>query len=101
MQNLWNFLGKEQEFQSLIKKKKCLFFYPYNRKGNKSFDGCEKEREALIAKNRFTITNLLVILGIIATILLSGLQTCSNKQNTLSQQNVSVVDSQPKESDKK
>lgn len=101
MQNLWNFLGKEQEFQSLIKKKKCLFFYPYNRKGNKSFDGCEKEREALLAKNRFTITNLLVILGIIATILLSGLQTCSNKQNTLSQQNVSVVDSQPKESDKK
>ena len=88
MQNLWNFLGKEHEFQSLIKKRKCLFFYPYNKKGNKSFEGCEKEREALLAKSRFTITNWLVILGIITTIVLSGLQMCSNKQSALSQQNI-------------
>lgn len=83
---LWNFQGKEDLFPTLKNKNKCLFFYPYNQKGNKSFDGCEKEREALLAKSRFTTTNWLVILGIFVTILIFAIQTWSNKQ----------VDQQPK-----
>ncbi|MBP3687689.1 MAG: hypothetical protein J6J35_04915 [Alphaproteobacteria bacterium] len=88
MHDLWNFQGKEKEFPSLNQKRKCLFFYSYDKKGNKSFEGCEKEREALLAKSRFTTTNLLVIIGIIVTIVLSWLQMCNNKQSGLSQQNI-------------
>lgn len=77
---LWNFENKENELSSLKKKNKCLFFYPYNRKGNKSFEGCEKEREALLAKSRFTATNWLVILGIIVTILIFAIQKWDNRR---------------------
>ena len=77
---LWNFENKENELSSLNKKNKCLFFYPYDRKGNKSFEGCEKEREALLAKSRFTATNWLVVLGIFVTILIFAIQTWNNRQ---------------------
>lgn len=84
--NLWNFQGKEQEFSSLNQKNKCLFFYPYNQKGHKSFEGCEKEREALLAKSRFTIANWLVIWGIFVTILIFAVQKFSTDKTISSQQ---------------
>ena len=40
--NLWDFKDKEHDFSGLDKKNECLFFYPYTKKGNKSFEGCEK-----------------------------------------------------------
>lgn len=83
--DLWNFQGKEKEFPTLNNKNDCLFFYPYNKKGNKSFEGCEKEREALLAKSRFITTNWLVILSIFVTILIFAIQTLGTKQNTLTQ----------------
>ncbi len=77
---LWNFKDTKDKLPTLCKKNKCLFFYPYDRKGNKSFEGCEKEREALLAKSRFTATNWLVILGIIVTILIFAIQKWDNRQ---------------------
>lgn len=84
--NLWNFQGKEQDFSSLNQKNKCLFFYPYNKKEHKSFEGCEKEREALLAKSRFRITNWLVILGILVSILIFAIQKFSTDKTISSQQ---------------
>lgn len=74
MQDLWNFKDKKNDFSSLNQKNKCLFFYPYDKKGNKSFDGCEKERVALQNINQFRITNILVIFGIIVSIFIYFLQ---------------------------
>ncbi len=64
----WGPLSDEQDLASLNQPTKCFFFYPYTRKGNKTFDGCEKEREAALSAKRFCITNWLVIIGILATI---------------------------------
>ena len=73
--DLWNFIdNKDDDLKTLCKKNECLFFYPYNKKGNKSFNGCEKERVALQSQSRFRITNWLVILGIIVTIVTFFLQ---------------------------
>ena len=113
--NLWNFQGKEKEFPTLNNKNDCLFFYPYNKKGNKSFEGCEKEREALLAKSRFITTNWLVILGIFVTILIFAIQTWNNRQTIQTQEVVTTKEniqqtitpktqnknSQPSESEKK
>lgn len=85
--NLWNLKDKKDQHPSLNQKNECLFFYPYNKKGNKSFEGCEKEREALLAKSRFEITNWLVILGIFVTIMIFVIQSCSNKANYIPQKN--------------
>lgn len=74
MQDLWNFKDKKNDFSSLNQKNKCLFFYPYDRKGNKSFEGCEKERVAIQNINQFRITNILVIFGIIVSIFIYFLQ---------------------------
>ena len=74
MQDLWIFKDKNPDFSSLNQKNKCLFFYPYDRKGNKSFEGCEKERIAIQDRNRSRITNFLVILGIIVSIFIYFLQ---------------------------
>lgn len=67
--DLWIFKQDDTLLHTLNNKTKCPFFFSYNKKGNKSFDGCEKERVALQDKNRFIITNLLVIAGIIVTII--------------------------------
>lgn len=72
---LWNSKNQKTEYSSLKQKNKCLFFYPYDRKGNKSFEGCEKERVALLNRHNFTITNWLVILGIVVSIVIYILQT--------------------------
>ena len=63
--NLWNFENEPEKYSSINDKNKCLFFYPYTQKGNKSFEGCEKERQAKLNQNHFYITSFLVILGII------------------------------------
>ena len=113
--NLWNFKDKKDELSALNKKNDCLFFYPYNKKGNKSFEGCEKEREALLAKSRFMTTNRLVILGIFVTILIFAIQTWNNRQTIQTQEVVTTKEntqqtltpktqnknSQPSESEKK
>ena len=88
--NLWNFDKKEKELPTLNNKNKCLFFYPYNKKGNKSFEGCEKEREASLAKSRFITTNWLVILGILVTIFIFTIQTWNSNQNN--QQKTVVIE---------
>lgn len=80
--NLWNFDKKEKELPTLNNKNKCLFFYPYNKKSNKSFEGCEKEREASLAKSRFITTNWLVLGGILVTIVIFAIQTWNNKQSS-------------------
>lgn len=67
--DLWNFEKEPEKYSSINNKNKCLFFYPYTQKGNKSFEGCEKERQALLAQKRSFITNFLVIVGIIATVI--------------------------------
>lgn len=88
--NLWNFKDKKDELPSLNQKNDCLFFYPYNKKGNKSFEGCDKEREALLAKSRFMTTNWLVILGIFVTILIFAIQTWNNRQTIQTQEVVTT-----------
>lgn len=67
--DLWDFSQDDKLLNTLHDKTKCLLFFPYNKKGNKSFKGCEKERLALQDKNRFTITNTLVVAGIVVTII--------------------------------
>lgn len=84
--NLWNFKDKKDEFSALNQKNDCLFFYPYNKKGNKSFEGCEKERKALLSKSRYTTTNTLVILGILVTILIFAIQKWDSRQNSSSKE---------------
>lgn len=69
--DLWLFSQDEKSLNSLNDKTKCPFFFAYNKKGNKSFEGCEKERIALQDKNRFVITNVLVIAGIVVTIIVA------------------------------
>lgn len=64
----WGPLSDKQDLANLNQPTKCFFFYPYTYKGNKSFDGCEKERDAALSAKRFCITNWLVIGGILATI---------------------------------
>jgi uncharacterized membrane protein len=68
-----------------------MFFYPHNKKGNKSFEGCEKEREALLAKSRFMTTNWLVILGIFVTILIFAIQTWNNRQTIQTQEIIEIM----------
>lgn len=113
--NLWDFKDKKDEFSALNQKNDCLFFYPYDKKGNKSFEGCEKEREALLAKSRFITTNGLVILGIFVTILIFAIQIWNNRQTIQTQEVVTTKEniqqtltpktqnknSQPSESEKK
>ena len=82
---LWNFKNKKNEYSSLKEKNKCLFFYPYDKKGNKSFEGCEKERVALLNRRHFTITNWLVILGIVVSIVIYILQSLNIGSTTHSQ----------------
>ena len=82
---LWNFKNKKNEYSSLKQKNKCLFFYSYDKKGNKSFEGCEKERVALLNRHNFTITNWLVILGIVVSIVIYILQTLDMGSTTRSQ----------------
>ncbi len=89
--NLWNFKDKEKELSTLNDKNDCLFFYPYNKKGNKSFEGCEKEREALLAKSRFMTTNWLVILGIFVTILIFAIQIWNNRQTIQTQEIIEIM----------
>ncbi len=84
--NLWDFKDKKDEFSALNQKNDCLFFYPYNKKGNKSFEGCEKERKALLSKSRYTTTNTLVILGILVTILIFAIQKWDSRQNSSSKE---------------
>lgn len=84
--NLWDFKDKKDEFSALNQKNDCLFFYPYNKKGNKSFEGCEKEREALLSKSRYTTTNTLVILGILVTIIIFAIQKWDSRQNSSSKE---------------
>lgn len=84
--NLWNFKDKKDEFSALNQKNDCLFFYPYNKKGNKSFEGCEKEREALLSKSRYMTTNTLVILGILVTIIIFAIQKWDSRQNSSSKE---------------
>ena len=67
--DLWDFSQDNAALNTLNDETKCLFFFPYNKKGNKSFKGCEKERLALQDKSRFTITNTLVVAGIVVTII--------------------------------
>lgn len=82
---LWNFKNKKNEYSSLKQKNKCLFFYSYDKKGNKSFEGCEKERVALLNRRHFTITNWLVILGIVVSIVIYILQSLNIGSTTHSQ----------------
>ena len=63
--NFWNCDNNDVKLSTLNDKNKCLFFYPYTQKGNKSFEGCEKERQAKLNQNHFYITSFLVILGIV------------------------------------
>lgn len=84
--NLWGFKDKKDEFSALNQKNDCLFFYPYNKKGNKSFEGCEKERKALLSKSRYMTTNTLVILGILVTIIIFAIQKWDNRQNSSSKE---------------
>ncbi len=84
--NLWDFKDKKDEFSALNQKNDCLFFYSYNKKGNKSFEGCEKERKALLSKSRYMTTNTLVILGILVTIIIFAIQKWDNRQNSSSKE---------------
>lgn len=84
--NLWDFKDKKDEFSALNQKNDCLFFYPYNKKGNKSFEGCEKERKALLSKSRYMTTNMLVILGILVTIIIFAIQKWDSRQNSSSKE---------------
>ena len=84
--NLWDFKDKKDEFSALNQKNDCLFFYPYNKKGNKSFEGCEKERKALLSKSRYMTTNTLVILGILVTIIIFAIQKWDSRQNSSSKE---------------
>lgn len=84
--NLWDFKDKKDEFSALNQKNDCLFFYPYNKKGNKSFEGCEKERKALLSKSRYITTNTLVILGILVTIIIFAIQKWDSRQNSSSKE---------------
>lgn len=74
--DLWDFSQDDKLLNTLNDETKCLFFFPYNKKGNKSFNGCEKERVALQDKNRFTVTNTLVVAGIIVTIIAAVITYC-------------------------
>ena len=67
--DFWNFKDNEKDLPTLNNENECLFFYPYTKKGNKSFEACEKERQESSAKERFKITNILVIAGLFATII--------------------------------
>lgn len=89
--NLWNFKNKESELVTLKNRNKCLFFYPYNRKENKSFEGCEKERIALQNQYQFRTTNLLVILGIIVSFLIYALQKYDTRKTTSLSEKASLV----------
>lgn len=91
MQDLWNFKDKKNDFSSLNQKNKCLFFYPYDKKGNKSFDGCEKERVALQNINQFRITNILVIFGIIVSIFIYFLQRNDSSKTIVPTSEKSII----------
>lgn len=91
MQDLWNFKDKKNDFSSLNQKNKCLFFYPYDRKGNKSFEGCEKERVALQNINQFRITNILVIFGIIVSIFIYFLQRNDSSKTIVPTSEKSII----------
>lgn len=82
----WEHFNEIEDLKTLSTKS-CPFFYSYEKKGKKSFECCEKEREALLAKSRFEITNWLVILGIFVTIMIFVIQSCSNKANYIPQEN--------------
>ncbi len=82
----WEHFNEIEDLKTLSTKS-CPFFYSYEKKGKKSFECCEKEREALLAKSRFEITNWLVILGIFVTIIIFAIQSYSNRTVYISQDN--------------
>ncbi len=78
--DFWNFQDNEPELATLKEKNKCQFFFSYDKKGKRSFKACEKERVASLDKKRFYVTNLLVILGIFASIIIYQLQKTDGEQ---------------------
>ena len=90
--DLWNFKdNKNEDLKTLNQKNNCLFFYPYTKRGNKSFNGCEKERDALLSQSRFKITNWLVVIGVIVTIVTFIIQKLDSKKTSVIQ-NVKTVE---------
>lgn len=89
--NLWNFKNRENELTTLKNKRKCLFFYPYDRKGNKSFEACEKERSALQNINQFRITNALVVFGVFVSILIYFFQKNDSSKTVLPASETSII----------
>ena len=80
--DLWNFGKEPEKYSSINNKNKCLFFYPYTQKGNKSFEGCEKERQAKLNQNHFYMTSFFVILGIVVAFVTSiMIYSCQQRDN--------------------
>ena len=96
--DLWNFKEEQERIRSINLKTKCLFFYPYTKKGHKSFEGCNKEREALLDQERYKTTNFWVIIGIIVGLVTSVcIYSCQQKDNqqynnTLNAQMINAVE---------
>ena len=94
--NFWNCDNDNIEPSSLNNKNKCLFFYPYTRKGNKSFEGCEKERQAKLNQKHFYITSFFVILGIVVAFATSIIiYSCQQRDNHLNNNmlNMQIINS--------
>lgn len=55
------------EQRNNLKTKHCDFYFPYNKKGNMSFEACEKQRQENIEKSRFLQSVILypIITGLI------------------------------------
>ena len=96
--DLWNFKEDSEKLPSINHKTKCLFFYPYTQKGHKNFDGCDKEREALLDQERYKTTNCWVIIGIIVGLATSVcIYSCQQKDkqqynNALNAQMIKVAE---------
>ncbi len=66
--------GRDRETpveKTFLLQNKCPFYFPFKDKKSQSLDACEKSRTHKKNRSRFIITNVLVIIGVVATVVMS------------------------------
>jgi hypothetical protein len=55
--------------QAFLARKRCAFFFSFQKTSGETLDACESMRKDALERSRFYITNGLIVLGIIVTVL--------------------------------
>ena len=59
--------------QKFLSRKKCHFYYHFEKMSGETLEACEKNRRDAQDRNRFVLTTILIVSGIVATVVLGVL----------------------------